>query len=138
MRDLEKVLTPSEMAAYAAQRRLEDEKWCGSTITKRPASGSLGSEPKAKKIALESHWSCNDCTFMNQAGDKCEICGGSSKKGVQQAKWICEKCTLENLALSLACDCCGSMRLVKDPQFWSCNRCTFLNHVGAKNCEQCE
>ncbi|TPX30897.1 hypothetical protein SmJEL517_g05640 [Synchytrium microbalum] len=97
---LEQMLSPRELAAASAERRLRDMKWCGSedyddnqataASSKRPTetlNGSLSTKkPKPIENNIYASWECSHCTFLNQPRFPCcDMCGSERPNSDQQA-----------------------------------------------------
>ncbi|WVZ01148.1 hypothetical protein V8G54_027217 [Vigna mungo] len=134
-------LSPIQAAAMAAERRLHDDKWCGSKSQRSEPQireNTSSSEASARSIqtsAIQSataketfegaKWQCNTCTLLNKGLKSvsaeplallCEACGTERQKGVSKFKvWSCKFCTLENGVELDRCLCCGEWRYSYGP-----------------------
>lgn len=130
---LEKSLTPKEMAARAAERRLRDQKWCGG-LQQEESTG----DNESAVIVLH-----DDTTHSGRkrARDQDDDQGTLTKR--HQSTWICALCTFENQELVLACAMCLSERTNaayttdNNNNSWACPQCTLLNSMDTTTCDAC-
>ncbi|KAI8365556.1 WLM domain-containing protein [Blakeslea trispora] len=137
---LHQQLTPRELAARAAQKRLEDSVWCGGNVDTTPLSPSsekrkledverstsdqahqkrsrtmidLTAEDQSEQQQEEAGWSCPTCTYLNNPIVlSCLIClQERPKQAVIKTTWTCPQCTLENNPQWLTCNACAFVQL---------------------------
>eukprot|EP01084_Bolivina_argentea_P283038 484646_1 len=82
----------------------------------------------------ENTWNCLRCTYLNNGGYNCVICG--TKKEIENNnEWSCNICTFMNVSQSNLCQMCGQSRQNKSK--WICLVCTFENVAEYDICEIC-
>ncbi|PIN11784.1 Protein involved in sister chromatid separation and/or segregation [Handroanthus impetiginosus] len=133
--NIKAVLSPIQAAAMAAERRLQDDLWCGSKSSESEGS----SESSEVSVAFgdrstqnsvmdststggqkdDSLWQCNTCTLLNrQLALTCEACGTPKSKSIGDKKlklWSCKFCTLDNNSETERCIACGEWRYSYGP-----------------------
>lgn len=135
-------MTPAQLAAEAAEKRLKDQVWCGGSITQSPSRSSSvqqkrkndSNTPKAQTkrscvtidLTEESNWACATCTFINKLVESvCQVClslrekNNSSKDEIislddddDDNGWNCSQCTLKNSKTNNVCDACAFKRFI--------------------------
>ncbi|KAI9361340.1 WLM domain-containing protein [Pilaira anomala] len=130
-------MTPAQLAAEAAEKRLKDQVWCGGSITENSRSSSIqqkrkndSNTPKAQTkrscvtidLTEESDWSCATCTFINKSVEfVCQVCLSLRKKNSSNDEiislddddgWNCSQCTLKNSETNNVCDACAFKRFI--------------------------
>eukprot|EP01084_Bolivina_argentea_P254139 427147_1 len=75
------------------------------------------------------HWNCTTCTFLNESGSICSICGAN------KYTWNCNICTFANKSQSKSCEMCGQQQ--PNQIKWICSFCTFENHTEYEVCLGC-
>ncbi|RDY01541.1 hypothetical protein CR513_15108, partial [Mucuna pruriens] len=131
--NIKSALSPIQAAAMAAERRLQDDMWCGSKslggetyIQENTSSGGLSvrsiqtsanQSDTAKETFEGAKWQCNTCTLLNKPlALLCEACGTMKPKDIFKFKvWSCKFCTLENSVELDRCLCCGEWRYSYGP-----------------------
>eukprot|EP01083_Nonionella_stella_P214727 773471_1 len=106
-------------------------------------------------------WKCKECTFPNQSGSNCVVCG--KDKISKGDRWNCNNCTFTNKSENNSCQICGHnnkhsntdrcnskrypstitqvndcfyMDTSTDKNSWKCKTCTFVNQ-SRSNCLIC-
>ncbi|ERN07254.1 hypothetical protein AMTRI_Chr12g240860 [Amborella trichopoda] len=157
--DIMSALSPIQAAAMAAERRLQDDLWCGSVNSvEANDDNSLGQPVGFSKV---DYGNKNGVSHDSHSNGKVGISGSSelpsSSSGeglrskpppISQLKdsreeapiWECGACTLFNQPLALLCEACGSQR-PRDTgvkyKIWSCKFCTLENEVRLDKCLAC-
>lgn len=126
-------LTPAQMAASAAERRLRDNVWCGGE--EEEESGSK------RKAAYQPESSSSSGSKRVKPIDLTEddIIDGDTN---QQDGWICSACTFLNGSIVLVCQVCLTERpVVKEEEnndTWLCPQCTLRNGNEWSVCHACQ
>ncbi|KAI7894466.1 WLM domain-containing protein [Mucor mucedo] len=147
-----KNMTPAQLAANAAEKRLHDQVWCGGSDTNEGSSSSSASSPdsplKRKTTPLSNKMnkmSGNTETRTKKARvtidltedeDVISLTTDSCDDG-----WSCPTCTFLNNPLLLACEVCRCERPIKDlaipAHCWKCPQCTLMNEKKWLSCVAC-
>jgi len=110
---LMKVYSPSELAAFAAERRRIDSLSCGTNSFVENPNKEAKSSNKRKS--------------------------SEENNSLKDTEWSCSRCTKLNKETYLACSACFFEKPFPDEQkFWSCHICTYLNEPGHVFCSVCE
>lgn len=134
---IDKTLTPSQMAAYAAERRLRDQKCCGGLQSEDTSSPETESSDSSKTpIVIVS-----DDEEQQPTPKRRKVVQASSE--TLQQGWTCPVCTFQNTDIVLACKVCLSERPSKtsldtESGYWSCPRCTLQNDMQWWACQACD
>ncbi|PHZ17357.1 WLM-domain-containing protein [Rhizopus microsporus ATCC 52813] len=123
-------ISPSQLAAMAAQRRLQDKLWCGGSQT----------------IVIESSDDEENVTKDRRNKRRLETDHGddrNQKKGCvtphEKDAWICSACTFRNQPLVLVCEVCLFQRpTASDSDHWMCPQCTLINERKRQTCTACD
>ncbi|XP_021679179.2 DNA-dependent metalloprotease WSS1 isoform X2 [Hevea brasiliensis] len=136
-------LSPIQAAAMAAERRLQDEIWCGSQSAKvfeegessndvtkdlldvgqstgcsRPDNGSKLNHDKVRNAEEHAMWECGVCTLLNPSlAPICKLCSTERPKDVstKYKSWSCKFCTLNNSVKLDKCSACSQWRYSYGP-----------------------
>ncbi|CAH1419201.1 unnamed protein product [Lactuca virosa] len=123
-------LTPTQAAAMAAERRLQDDIWCGlEEVIEEEESRAQVQQNETSSSSAKTHqkrggcdndvhesssgWECMMCTLLNPVlAPVCELCGTHKPKSVEDKykTWSCKFCTLENNVTLEKCGACGQWR----------------------------
>jgi hypothetical protein len=124
----EKDLTPAQMAARAAQKRLEDKVWCGGSQTIVIEDSE---EESTDRVGTKRKGSTNNPSENRQ----------QKKNRLAQTEsdtWKCATCTFQNQALVLVCQVCLYERPAENNKdHWQCPQCTLMNERKWKTCTAC-
>ncbi|KAI9486106.1 MAG: WLM domain-containing protein [Benjaminiella poitrasii] len=110
-------MTPAQLAGFAAQRRLQDQVWCGGDEqeeTKKRKLPSIESTNKRSRIMI-------DLTVEED----------------EREGWTCSRCTFLNKPSHLVCETCLSEKSTPDPESWTCPKCTLVNEMKWQACIAC-
>ncbi|KAI8091870.1 WLM domain-containing protein, partial [Thamnidium elegans] len=123
-----KNMTPAQLAANAAEKRLRDQIWCGGSIdeSKRKNSNEITKvETKRSRVTIDltneestvmtSEWSCPTCTFINKSLELvCQVCLSINNQNtpVETSDWNCPQCTLKNSQTTKVCDACAFVKFI--------------------------
>lgn len=135
---IDKTLTPSQMAARGAERRLRDQKCCGGLQTEDSVSPESDS-PSSSKIPVVI---LSDDEEQQRTPKKRKIAEKPTEK-LQQG-WECSVCTFHNADdIVLACKVCLSERPIASTNdigtgYWSCPQCTLQNEMQWWACQACD
>lgn len=144
-REMMTLLTPTQAAAMAAERRLRDDIWCAAPVT----SGNDGVQ---RAMERENGFSgpsraVEDQTSESDGRHKGIVFSGSSTSTASvesptctskgDSMWKCGVCTLLNPPLALICGACGTEKS-GGSQSWACRTCTLENPVNLDKCSACE
>lgn len=142
---LEKSLTPKQMAARAAERRLRDQKWCGG-LQEESAEDTTPNDPSTSTVIILDD-DDDDTSHTNPSGRKRgrddDNQGALTTTKRHHSTWICAICTFENQELVLACAMCLSERTnavdtsSSKHTSWTCPQCTLLNNIATTTCDAC-
>ncbi|KAJ9182541.1 hypothetical protein P3X46_006525 [Hevea brasiliensis] len=136
-------LSPIQAAAMAAERRLQDEIWCGSQsaevfeegesstdITEdlsnigqipgssRPENGSIPNQDMVHNPEEHDMWECGACTLLNPSlAPICKLCSAERPKdaSTKYKTWSCKFCTLDNSVELDKCLACNQWRYSYGP-----------------------
>ncbi|KAI9250023.1 WLM domain-containing protein [Sporodiniella umbellata] len=136
--------TPAQMAARAAQRRQQDNIWCGGsqTIVIEDSDEESGSENITQKSREDQKQPIVQSESVRDSKRKRSAVAdldGKSKKLCTTGKWQCSACTFENQSLALACEMCLSLKPTQedDNDLWQCPQCTLMNERKWQSCVAC-
>ncbi|OBZ83325.1 DNA-dependent metalloprotease WSS1 [Choanephora cucurbitarum] len=136
-----KQLTPRELAARAAQKRLEDNVWCGGNVDTTCLSPA---SEKRKLDDVEKSVPTNPSAQPNppQKRSRTIIDLTADDQQKEEKGWSCPSCTYSNDPIVLSCIICLQERpctpaakstwtcpkctLENDPQWLACNACAFV------------
>ncbi|KAL9228442.1 hypothetical protein vseg_004025 [Gypsophila vaccaria] len=130
------VLSPNQAAAMAAERRLHDDMWCGST-------SSVGARKQADDASSSTNYQRPQSTGwrVDPSSPVSNLPTWQSDENTgSQETWECDACTLINKELALTCEACQTPRSEKvELSFrnWSCKFCTLINSNGSDRCSAC-
>ncbi|KAI3510260.1 hypothetical protein L1887_25793 [Cichorium endivia] len=160
-------LTPGQAAAMAAERRLQDDIWCGleevieeeetgqenvktstaNTTQKRGHSEScfvdLTLTTSSNKRSRQTTIHDVEETYIDLTNNASTSTSSNQRAGgwnIESSGWECMMCTLLNPALAPVCELCGTHKpkSVEDNyKTWSCKFCTLENNVKLEKCEAC-
>ncbi|KAL5702121.1 hypothetical protein ACHQM5_027377 [Ranunculus cassubicifolius] len=140
-------LSPLQAAAMAAERRMQDELWCGSQAFPILVDDESSSQPAQafppRGLSGESSKSSSnlDSDVAETPMENISKASTSVSVGMEEKSfWECEICTLMNPALAPICEACGVERpKEKGTKFkiWSCKFCTLENSVKLDKCTAC-
>ncbi|KAI8369317.1 WLM domain-containing protein [Radiomyces spectabilis] len=128
---MEKNLSPREMAARAAEKRLQDQKWCGGCQTEEdPDSESPSTAPTTPTTPVtpttgKRKPSVDDTRASNKKAQTMVTTVASNVSG-----WACPTCTFQNREVVLACEICLAERphdkdaILRTAIGWICPQCT--------------
>ncbi|KAF9621946.1 hypothetical protein IFM89_029166 [Coptis chinensis] len=164
--DIMGALSPIQAAAMAAERRMQDELWCGSQASGVSVQEESGFEmPQA--VQLKGGSSVTETHVSGVVGDNAATTITSSSEGpkhghpenVMQASnsrsildprtidvteensfWECGICTLFNQPLAQICEACRNQKPIDIGtkfKIWSCKFCTLENNVKLDKCLAC-
>lgn len=152
-------LTPTQAAAMAAERRMQDELWCASGFQENvdEVESENGKLEPSSFIDLDESFDIPDDIQGRKDKDSSTssiFCGkisgvavrrGSSAAGMNdfedEAMWECSVCTLFNQPLALVCEACGVQKPVAAAtkfKTWSCKICTLQNDSKLDKCAACD
>lgn len=155
-------LSPSEMAARAAERRLRDQKWCGGlheeddTVDAGPSSDlsapeiiELGDDDVREAESCHGKKRKRDEQNSQERDNKIRRTHPVSDSKMNKGEWPCPACTFINKEPVLACLMCLSERPVKakcdeataaedSDSYWTCPQCTLQNEMQWWMCRACE
>ncbi|XP_077238277.1 DNA-dependent metalloprotease WSS1-like [Tasmannia lanceolata] len=149
-------LSPIQAAAMAAERRLQDDLWCGSGSCGESSAvykGSTGSSKDSSVIqidtsdALPQHKGSisGDSTFKDRSKRTSSsgtlLDHSASENTEDRAIWECGVCTLFNEPLAPICEACGIQKpkdVATKSKIWSCRFCTLENSIKLEKCSACE
>lgn len=159
-------LSPIQAAAMAAERRLQDDIWCGSQSCEASEGGESSSDLSDRHVhweqsaGMSSHGSGRgaldlDVTSRKRSHEtgssfvdlsKCASASGSvlghnaTHNTEESIMWECGICTLLNPPLAPICKVCSTEK-PKDVgikyKVWSCKFCTLENNVELDKCGAC-
>ncbi|KAI8146888.1 WLM domain-containing protein [Fennellomyces sp. T-0311] len=143
---LEKALSPVQMAARAAERRIRDQMWCGGSQQQDHAASSSSSSSSPEVIIIPDDDDNND--IIGQKRGRANTDAPPAKKpnpsilvpeSVISVGWVCAACTFENTDLVLACVMCLTAKPTSDltKALWSCPQCTLHNEPSTSICSAC-
>ncbi|KAL5707086.1 hypothetical protein ACHQM5_025177 [Ranunculus cassubicifolius] len=157
--DIMGALSPIQAAAMAAERRLQDELWCGSQAFGLSGEGESSSSGPAQAISKSPKRSSVpetsglDCKKRRVEDDIVPRNVSSSSSTMrpetiliedddiqEKATWECGICTLFNPSLAPICEACGNQKprdIKTKYKFWSCKFCTLENNVKLEKCSAC-
>lgn len=148
-----KNMTPAQLAAMAAEKRLQDKIWCGGSIVENEvsspnspiASPSSSSNTKRKLNVDDTTGETQGSNALKPGSKKTRVTidltndDGEDENGC----WTCTSCTYINNPLILACEVCLSERPIendtpsKDNDYWTCPKCTLENEKKWMACTAC-
>ncbi|KAG0467993.1 hypothetical protein HPP92_017321 [Vanilla planifolia] len=159
-------LSPIQAAAMAAEGRMQDELWCGSSSQEiETASGlelgessnnssdiskSINSTLSNGIIAIDNlHSSLPKSLKRSTPGTRLNNLSSSVYSSPQHAytngeveqMWECKMCTLLNKQFALMCEVCGAQKpkdKVSNMKTWSCKFCTMENSINLDKCSACD
>ncbi|KAJ6802659.1 DNA-dependent metalloprotease WSS1 isoform X2 [Iris pallida] len=146
-------LSPAQAAAMAAERRMQDELWCGSGSsieTVDEAESELGESSKSSYVAsqVKDRVSANEdlVSWDSQKNDVRKIAGdllsrATTDDAEDRAIWECDICTLFNQPLAPICEACGNVKpkpVGVKFKTWTCRFCTLENGNKLDKCSACE
>lgn len=130
--NIKAALSPVQAAAMAAEKRLQDDLWCGSKSSDSVVAVNGNIErPEGSSTSISSK------------GIATQISPGTSMSAREpihdHPTWQCNTCTLLNQPMALVCEACGTQRLKDVAKFksWSCKFCTLENSVELDRCMAC-
>ncbi|KAK9057217.1 hypothetical protein SSX86_024584 [Deinandra increscens subsp. villosa] len=159
-------LTPAQAAAMAAERRYQDDLWCGleeiadeeengnccrpqdstkdSTVQNlETAMFPLVSNSAVASDTLANKRSCQRETFVDLTSNASTSGSSSDQKtgyNTESYGWECMMCTLLNPPLAPICELCGTHKpKEREDKYttWSCKFCTLENNVKLEKCGAC-
>ncbi|KAG0466757.1 hypothetical protein HPP92_018337 [Vanilla planifolia] len=144
-------LSPIQAAAMAAERRMQDELWCGSVsqeievingLELGESSNNSTDISKSKNttfsdgvIAIDNLHSCSPKS-LNRSTSR-----HASNNGEVEQLWECKMCTLLNKQFAPICEVCGTQKpkgIDSNLKTWSCKFCTLENSVKLDKCSACD
>uniref|UniRef100_A0ACD5Y1F3 Uncharacterized protein n=1 Tax=Avena sativa TaxID=4498 RepID=A0ACD5Y1F3_AVESA len=156
--DIMSALSPVQAAAMAAERRMQDDLWCGShdpsgiddsedvVILEQPPNlktrdGKDTKSGKNTKVFVSS----SSTEPSTSSGSQVAARGESSSRRTTDADisslWECSACTLLNQPLAPICEVCGTAKpKIAKAKYttWSCKFCTLENIVELEKCSACD
>lgn len=159
-------LTPVQAAAMAAERRLQDDIWCGleeeqeqeeeeDRLVKNNSGAKRGRQlnnghPESNFVDLTEAPSVFSSAVTNDVSafkkirqtESCvDLTGDDASTSVAKSfGWECLTCTLVNLPLAPTCEVCGTLKpkaVEEKYKAWSCKFCTLENSVKLEKCGAC-
>lgn len=152
-----KNMTPAQLAASAAERRLRDKIWCGGSIENEGSSPSSSSAVSSPANSSKRKLTPLNNKIIGNAGST-EARTKKSRVTIDLTEdedvislttewcddgWSCPTCTFINNSLVLACEVCMCERpienddtLVED-DCWKCPQCTLMNDKKWLVCVAC-
>lgn len=148
-----KNMTPAQLASNAAEKRLQDQVWCGGSIANEDSSSSAVSSPasssKRNAAPLDNK--------MNKSAGNTEARTKKARVTIDLTEdedvislttdwcdydgWSCPTCTFINNTLVLACEVCRCERPIKNDDTlidsWKCPQCTLMNEKKWQVCVAC-
>lgn len=151
-------LSPIQAAAMAAERRMQDDLWCGShndsgiddsedvVILEQPPNLTTrdGKNPKrAKNTKCDvSSGSAEPSTSSGfQVAARGDSSSGRTTDADISSMWECSACTLLNQPLATICEVCGTVKpKIAKAKYacWSCKFCTLENYTKLDKCSACD
>ncbi|KAG6634720.1 hypothetical protein CIPAW_12G136700 [Carya illinoinensis] len=154
-------LSPIQAAAMAAERRLQDDIWCGSQSCKASGDeesssgilhGFVSSEQSGGRSRLDGCSSAHSVDAIPQKrsqesgplssdlGSSVDTIRDRTLNPEEFPMWECGTCTLLNAPLAPMCELCSTQK-PKDVhtkyRVWSCKFCTLENSVKLEKCCAC-
>ncbi|PKA66286.1 hypothetical protein AXF42_Ash006983 [Apostasia shenzhenica] len=124
-------LSPIQAAAMAAERRMQDDLWCGSVSEEMERLyGSSGFGESSNSTLDRSHGTFDRSSSQSAVDDV----GGKTM-------WACKACTLFNQPSVLICEACGTQKPISMEfkfKTWSCKFCTLENSTKLDKCSACQ
>lgn len=152
------VLSPVQAAAMAAERRMQDDLWCGShndsgiddsegvVILEQPPNLTTRDAKTAKRAKnTKCDFSSGSAEPSTSSGVQVAARGDSSSSRMTDADissmWECSACTLLNQPLAPICEVCGTAKpKIAKAKYasWSCKFCTLENCTKLDKCSACD
>ncbi|KAM6579353.1 hypothetical protein CsatA_003127 [Cannabis sativa] len=156
-------LSPIQAAAMAAERRFQDEIWCGSASCDASESGEGSSDNPAGILKVDSTSSAYASDSISRKRSResnnfpsaqppnfIDLSDASPSESIRDLNsdnnrqettmWGCETCTLLNPPLAPICEICGTPKprdTSNKHKLWSCKFCTLENSVKLDKCSAC-
>ncbi|EOY12067.1 Zinc ion binding isoform 2 [Theobroma cacao] len=148
-------LSPIQAAAMAAERRLQDDIWCGSHCSEVAGDEENSADTRQDHLDMEQRAESlrvKDVSSGHALGGNSDApvlgsfinCAARSPKSPKRgitAMWECESCTLLNPPLAPICELCCTEKprdIGTKYKFWSCKFCTLENSVKLDKCSACD
>ncbi|KAM0921140.1 hypothetical protein ACQ4PT_007036 [Festuca glaucescens] len=156
--DIMSALSPVQAAAMAAERRMQDDLWCGShdqsgiddsedVAILEQAPNLTARDRKHTKAGKNTKvvFSSGSAESSTSSGSQVAAPGDSSSCRTTDAGisslWECSACTLLNQSLAPICEVCGTAKpKIAKAKYttWSCKFCTLENSVELEKCLACD
>ncbi|KQK19194.1 DNA-dependent metalloprotease WSS1 [Brachypodium distachyon] len=156
--DIMSALSPIQAAAMAAERRMQDDLWCGShdqsgiddsedvVILEKPPNWPTrdrkDTEDGKNAKGVSSSGSGESSTSSGfQVGAQGDSSSCRTTDASMSSLWECSSCTLLNQPLAPICEVCGTakLKLAKAKYTtWSCKFCTLENNTKLEKCSACD
>jgi hypothetical protein len=147
-------LTPAQLSAQAAQKRLEDKVWCGGSIVEGQIDSPSANSPVADNVTTKKRRltasitppsPCPPLSSPNREQNRVTPSSSSTMvidltKDEESAidTWQCPSCTFENKPIALACEMCLCQKPLIETHGWICPRCTLENEHKWSACTACQ
>lgn len=138
-------LTPAQLAAQAAQKRLQDKVWCGGSIVQGQID-SPSPNVTTKKRRLTT--SITPPPLLSPKREKGRVTPSTSSSTIvvdltkddEDGIWQCPSCTFANNPMKLACEMCFCEKplVMKKNDSWICPQCTLENENTWTSCIACQ
>ncbi|KAI7903696.1 WLM domain-containing protein [Cokeromyces recurvatus] len=126
-------MTAAQLAGFAAQKRLQDKIWCGSSSSSSDDNDDEKQEETRKRKSLVQHSPKNKKSRTSAETNKEIIDLTSDDEG-----WTCFRCTFLNMSTHLVCQVCLSeKKTITKNDVWSCPKCTLINEMKWQTCIAC-
>ncbi|XP_020573095.1 DNA-dependent metalloprotease WSS1 isoform X2 [Phalaenopsis equestris] len=125
-------LSPIQAAAMAAERRMQDDLWCGSVSREIEMIDGLEELGESSNSS-----SCHRSTPLSLSTSSISAIENKDDKLL----WECKVCTLLNQPLAPICEACEAQKprpLESKHKTWSCKLCTLENSIKLDKCSICE
>ncbi|RCH92880.1 hypothetical protein CU098_006070 [Rhizopus stolonifer] len=120
-----KHLSPAQLAAQAAQKRLQDKVWCGGSVDNKDQ------ETTNKRRLVDS-----PVTIGKRSRVTIDLTADDQE---ENDDWACPTCTYLNNSIVLSCIMCFTERSYTPPQsdVWTCPQCELENEKKWQTCTAC-
>ncbi|KAI8878824.1 WLM-domain-containing protein [Backusella circina FSU 941] len=148
-------VTPAQMAASAAERRLRDNVWCGGSILvedddeeENDNNGDNNQSGSKRKAIDQPESSSSSVKRVKEPDEWIDLTEDDDnrmkEKQCDDGCWICSACTFLNGSIVLVCQICLTEKPIKekknkdDDDTWQCPQCTLRNGKEWSVCNACQ